>query len=455
MPSWHRSAAYRIAFGYSAAFALSIALLGVAIYFAMHAAFVRQLDQTVSEEANVLASDYDRREPGELADAISQREALRGPHQLYYAVYSAGGRRIFGSLVSSRPPSGLHDITFSDERGAADTGRAFAIQLADGSRLVVVGDLNSVEHADRTVITIFSLGFLVVVAFGVVGGLLQGSYLRRRLRAIQVSAEAISAGDISRRIGVSGRGDEFDQLAITLNAMLERIGGLLENLRQVSSDLAHDLRSPLARLRNGLESGLTSLPEEKAARAVLRSAIERVDEILGLFAAILRISEVESGKIRSHFESVDLSALAREIAESYAPAVAETDRKLTWAIEDQVGVLGDVELIAQALVNLLENALVHTPDGSSVQLSLARSETKAILSVEDNGPGLTPGDRRRITERFVRLDASRHRPGHGLGLNLVAAVARLHDAELIFEDARPGLRVDMAFRALTEPHAPP
>lgn len=445
MLKWYRSAAYRIAFGYSAAFAAGVLLLGVAVFFVMHAAFVRQLDQRVTEEARFLAGEFAQDEPGELADAIALREKASPPHVLFYAVYAPSGKRLYGVLDAGRSPLGLHRITFRDEKGEPDAGRAFALALPNGNRLVVVGDSDAVEKNDATVVAIFSAAFLALVMLGLSGGWFLGSYLRRRLEAIQLSAQAISAGDMNRRIAVSGRDDEFDRLSATLNTMLERIARLLENLRQVSSDIAHDLRSPLARLRNSLEGALSDLSEDDAATPILRGAIVRVDDILSLFAAILRVSEIESGKMRARFEPIDLSAIATEIAESYAPAIAEDGRKLAWSIADDVVVCGDAELVAQAISNLLENAQIHTPEGTSINLSLAQDELRAILKVVDNGPGVSVADRPRIAERFVRLDSSRHLPGHGLGLNLVAAIARLHDAGLEFEDAAPGLAVMLKF----------
>ncbi len=448
MPKWYRSAAYRIAFGYSAAFAAGVLLLGIAVFFAMHAAFARQLDRTVTEEARFLSGEFASDEPGELADAIALRERAPPPHVLLYGVYSPAGRRLYGLLDAPRPPLGLHDITFRDEKGEPDAGRAYAMDLPNGTRLVVVGDTDAVEKNDDTVIAIFSAAFVGLILFGLAGGWLLGSYLRRRLQAIQLSAQAISAGDMSRRIAASERDDEFDRLAATLNTMLERIARLLENLRQVSGDIAHDLRSPLARLRNSLERALADRSEDDDAAPVLQGAIARVDEILSLFAAILRVSEIESGKIRARFQPIDLSAIATEIAESYAPAIAEGGRQLEWSIEDGVMVCGDAELVAQALSNLLENAQVHTPEGTSIRLSLVQQDSRARLTIVDNGRGVPAADLPRITERFVRLESRRHLPGHGLGLNLVAAIARLHDAELSFAEAGPGLAVTLRFPRL-------
>jgi len=287
------------------------------------------------------------------------------------------------------------------------------------------------------VLVTFAIGFLAVIGLGIAGALLLGGYLRKRLQAIGSTAEAIIGGDIRRRMPTGDRNDEFDQLAGVLNVMLEEIERLLENLRQVSSDVALDLRSPLSHLRNALEE--STIGDGDGRERVIADAIRRVDEILSLFAAILRISEVESGEIRRLFKPVDLSGLMTELAESYAPAVREGGRSLTWSVEPGLTVTGDRELIAQAVTNLIENALRHTPEDTEIHIDLESSAKSVKIAVADTGPGVAVSDRNLITRRFIRLESSRSRAGHGLGLNLVAAIARLHQGQLGFADNAPGL----------------
>ena len=215
--------------------------------------------------------------------------------------------------------------------------------------------------------------------------------------------------------------------------MLDRIEGLLENLRQVSSDIAHDLRTPLARLRNRLEQGVVDPSPRGDSRAIIEDALERVDDVLSLFAAILRIAEVESGETRRHFAMVDMSALTEELAESYAPAIQDQGRTLLWSIEPDLTLFGDAELLAQAGINLIENAQRHTPPGTVIRLTLVEAGDFVCLRVVDNGPGVSQVDLRRIVKRFARLERSRSTTGYGLGLNLVSAVARLHGGRLQLE----------------------
>jgi signal transduction histidine kinase len=439
VPRLRNSAAYRIAFAYSAAFAIGVALLGTVIFWAMHIAFTRQLDATITDEAQTLLLEYRPHQPAELADAIAQRERLGRGAKLYYAVFEPDGRRVMGSLNAAMPELGMHDVPFVDRSGGYDTARGLAIDLADHRRLVVAADREWIEQIDRTVLATFAAGFVVVIGLGIGGALVLGGYLQHRLRAIGNAAQAIIEGDIRRRMPISDGNDEFDQLARVLNAMLEEIERLLENLRQVSGDVAHDLRSPLSRLRNALEESALGGNGADTREQVIADAITRVDDILSLFAAILRISEVEGGKIRHLFKPVDLSALVTDLAESYAPAVREAGRSLSWSIEPNLAVTGDRELIAQAVTNLLENAQRHTPPETAIRIRLAASAKSIQISVADTGPGVAAADRDRISQRFIRLEGSRTRAGHGLGLNLVSAVARLHRGRLRFADNAPGL----------------
>lgn len=439
MADWRSSAAYLIAFAYAAAFALGIALLGVAIFYAIHVSFVREIDATLAEEVSSLEEEYRTGGNAELAEAIAKREAVDTRDLSAYGVFSTSGERLYGSIGPTVPRLGFQDIAIRDRGGRPDTGRSLGVKLAGGERLIVSTDLEPVEQVDTTVLTIFAVGFAGVIALGFAAALILGGYLRRRLETLSLSAETIIAGDISHRMPLSARNDEFDRLAGTLNAMLERIESLLDNLRQVSGDVAHDLRTPLTRLRNQLDSSQLVLDSDAPGQEVIARAIGQIDEILALFAAILRISEIESGQIAQRFEQIDLSELVTEVAESYAPALEENGRTLDWHVEPGLSASIDRDLIAQALVNLVENGQRHTPIGSTITVTLRRSGSDALLTVADNGPGVAAVDWSKITKRFVRLDRSRSTSGHGLGLNLVSAVARLHSGSLAFSDNAPGL----------------
>jgi signal transduction histidine kinase len=451
MRSWRKSAAYRIAFANFITFAVGLALLGLVVFGAMHVAFVGRLDAMVSDEAQTLIDEYRSGGMGELREAIAVREASHSPTRMLYAVFAPDGRRIAGTLRAKRPALGVHNIMFVDPREGPDSGRGIGIDLSSGERLLVAADREWVERIDRMVITVFLIAFLFacIAAFG--GAMLFGNYLRQRLNSISDTAKLIIAGDIRGRMPVSGRGDEFDQLAGTLNRMLDRIEGLLDNLRQVSSDVAHDLRTPLSRLRTQLERSkqMTADPAE-----VVEGAIVQLDQVLSLFAAILRIAEVEAGETRRYFTAVDLTALTMELAESYAPAVQDHGRTLLWSIEPGLMVLGDRELLAQAAINLIENAQRHTPRGTVIRLTLVAANQAVCLQIIDDGPGVATADLPRIVKRFARLETSRNTAGYGLGLNLVSAVARLHGGRLVLKNNRPGLSATLELPALAPADQP-
>jgi signal transduction histidine kinase len=264
------------------------------------------------------------------------------------------------------------------------------------------------------------------------------------LHGIEATAVAITSGDLSQRARVGEADDEFDRVAISLNAMLDRIAGLIANLRQVTGDLAHDLRTPLARLRNQLET-MKHPGSEGALTGSLDRAVEQADDVLTLFNAILRISELEEGGLHRAFSPVDLSGLLADIGDSHLPLAEDRNHHLRLSVEAGLTVQGDRELIAQAVINLIENALRHTPDGSTVELGVRRDGDRIAVTVRDNGPGIEEADRARVQQRFVRLEAARSTPGHGLGLSLVRAIADLHRAELMLGDVNPGLSVELRF----------
>jgi signal transduction histidine kinase len=444
MRSWRSSAAYRIAFINFGAYSLGLALLGVIVFGVMHVAFSRQLDSMVSDEALILQNEYAGGSDRELAEAIAERESQRSPTRMLYAVYAPDGRRIQGHLNAARPPVGRRPIVFHDPVEGPDEARAVTIDLSPKERLVVAIDSEWLEGIERIVIIIFGAAFVVACVVGFGGAVVLGSYLQRRLKTISESAEAIIRGDIRRRIPVGGRRDEFDEVAATLNRMLDRIEGLLENLRQVSSDIAHDLRTPLARLRNRLERGAV---DEPRADSLISDAIRQLDEVLSLFSAILRVAEVESGETKRFFATVDISEMLTELAESYAPAFEDRGRLFVWSVEPGLQINGDRELLAQAMVNLLENAEHHTAANTIVRMTGGCAGGLVSMQVVDNGPGVPKADLNRITKRFARMESSRNTAGHGLGLSLVSAVAKLHGGQLILRSAEPGLSAVIEIRS--------
>lgn len=450
MRDMRSSAAYRIAFTYSGAFALAIVLLGVIVYFAADADFRRQQDATITKESADIVQSYQDEGMPDVIETIKARGAGSATNGFGYAVFDRQGRRIAGSLITARPQLGWRNIHFLDPKEGPDPARALATALPGGEMLVVAVDTESLERIDRTILALFAGAFVLILAVGFGGALLLGGYLRRQIERVSETAQAIVSGDLERRIPVGSRGDEFDRLAESLNVMLDRIVQLLENLRQVSSDVAHDLRTPLARLRRELEFATDGPADLKTLQNGLSRALVQCDELLTLFAAILRIAEVEGGALARGFATVNLSSLVDDLCESYAPAVSDDGRELRCDIERDILVRGDRELLAQSVINLLDNAQRHTPEGTRIVVDLKGSSDGARLTVADDGSGVPAEDRERIVRRFFRLESSRTTPGHGLGLNLVSAVAAAHAGKLRISDNRPGLRATITLPRLLD-----
>ena len=435
MASLGSSTALRLAGYYSVAFAAVIVVLGAILYVAIRSELARELDgRIVTERAAVLR---DARTAG-LASVIAAR-ARYGSGDMRYALIDAARRPIAGSPVDGLPPRmGWTRLAVIEPDGHRDATRAF-VSAAAGGTLVVGADPEALEELDERMLPLLAVAFGLVAAIGAGGAALLGRALSRRLGALHRTAEAIIGGDLARRMPVGAAGDEFDRLSATLNRMLDRMGELLANLKQVSGDIAHDLRTPLSRLRQKLELGLTGDPAPAAMRTAMQEALDRSDDALALLGGMLAVAEVEAGGLR--LRPFDLSALLTDLAESYAPAAEDDGRTLTAAVAPGIEVTGNRELLAQAVGNLLDNALRHTPAGTPIALSLTATATQAVLMVADSGDGIAPIDRERVLHRFVRLERSRSTPGHGLGLSLVAAAARAHGGGVCIEDNQPGTRM--------------
>ncbi|MHC2089488.1 HAMP domain-containing sensor histidine kinase [Methylobacterium sp. CM6244] len=317
-------------------------------------------------------------------------------------------------------------------------------KLDDGRRVVVADDLVDVRDVERVLMRAFLAALATAGALGLGIGILLSSALLRRLDAITRTAEAVVGGDLTQRITRTGSEDEFDRLASTLNRMLDRIDGLMVNLRQVSTDIAHDLRTPLSRLRQGLEATNRRAMTIEHYRVAVDRSVEETDRILDIFSALLRIAQIEATSLRSKFRTVDLSELLQTVADAYAAPAADTGRLLHSHICPGVWIEADQDLLSQLFVNLVENALQHTQEGSIVSLELEVQGEMAVASISDDGPGIPAQEIQKVFRRFYRLERSRTSPGHGLGLSLVAAVADLHGGRVALLDGHPGLRVIVA-----------
>ncbi|MFC6842108.1 sensor histidine kinase [Xanthomonas theicola] len=285
------------------------------------------------------------------------------------------------------------------------------------------------------------------------GGAVMSAAVLRRIEEVSQTSRDIVNGDLGRRIALNGSGDEFDHLAASLNSMLDRITALMEDLKQVSVDVAHDLRTPLTRLRQRLELAQGSASGSGRLQSTIGEALVDIDGILQTFSALLRISQIESGHRRANFGPVDVADIIDTVVDLYQPVIEDKSQQLVVRQDRELSLHGDRELLIQMLVNLVENASHHSPAGARIAVASRRRADAVVLTVADDGPGIPAAYRAKVLHRFFRLDVSRSTPGNGLGLCLVDAVSTLHGAGLTLQDNHPGLEVSIVFPSFTDRHA--
>ncbi|MCP5145755.1 MAG: two-component sensor histidine kinase [Gammaproteobacteria bacterium] len=408
------------------AFVLLALAMGRIAYDVTHEALERQLDHRIAAEtAALLVEARDGGRAG-IAQAVQRRLASRATASLDYLLVDDAGRTLAGNLQARVPPVGYEEfLLYHTAQDGRDRIAQALTTRVDGGMLVVAADRADLYEIDRTLTTlIFTVTTLMLLA-GVTGAILIGWVTRRRLARIDSTAQAIIAGDLSRRIRRDGSDSEFDRLAGTLNEMLNRIATLMDNVRQVSTDIAHDLRTPLTRLSHQLERASNATgPEDSQAQ--LAAARTEAANLLDLFAALLRIAEVEGMSERLARARLDFTALVLQMADTYRPAMEEDGRLFQVDVQHGVEVEGDKRLLSQMIANLLDNALRHTPNETAVSLTLQATAADAILIVADKGPGVGAEEAPHLFQRFTRTERSRSTPGHGLGLAMVATVASAH-----------------------------
>jgi signal transduction histidine kinase len=351
--------------------------------------------------------------------------------------------RIAGNL-ESWPRGVTMDVEWFEQpverAGVKSLTRLHHFDLANGYHLLVGRDVGARTQFRAMLGDAMLWAVLLTIALGCIGAWAVRGLFRSTLADVSATAAAVSAGDFSRRVRVTGQGDEFDLLAETINDMLDRIGRLMDGVRQVSNAIAHDLRTPITRARARLEDAVGHAGSEADLRAAIERAQSDLDGIVAVFQALLRIAEIEAGARRSAFAATDVSSLLRDIAELYDAAAEAAGQVLETDIPDSLMVFGDRDMIQQAVANLLDNALKFSPSGGTVRLAAQPVSDGIAIMVSDQGPGIPDEDREHAAERFFRGEQARNTPGSGLGLSLVQAVATLHGGALALEDAGPGLR---------------
>src|SRR5471030_275991 len=443
--------AFRIVLVYVLLFALSVTSLLFFTYWNTRRTLDEQTDQIIEAEITGLSEEYQHFNLPGLVETVRARSLHQG--QALYLL-SDGLHHVVAGNLDAWPQisdSSGNMVEFDYERpvdGKLEArrarGRVFA--LAGDFALLVAQDVHDRYLTERMFTTTLPWTVLLILLLGTAGGALMSRNMLRRLDTINRTSGEIIAGDLTRRVPLNGSGDEFDALAENLNRMLDRIERLMKGLREVTDSVAHDLRTPLNRLRNRLEESVARLNANGAQAGEIERAIAETDQLIGTFNALLLIAETDAGTTRAAMSALDLGSVAADVAELYEPLAEEKKLALTLAPGGAIAIEGNRSLIAQALANLVDNAIKYTPAGGKARIRVAITETGVDLSVADSGPGISLADRPRVTERFVRLEASRNSPGTGLGLSLVAAVAHFHNAVLVLEDNMPtGLKAVLHF----------
>ena len=433
-----RSSAFRLALGYVALFSISAVLLLAFIYWSTASYMQQQADETIEAEIVGLDERYRLTGLGGLTASIAERLGRRPAGSSIYLLTDARSTPIVGNL--DRWPAGELDADgwMSFELNVMNgepkhDGRAKPFALPGGFRLLVGRDMYELQAMRSRLVATLGWGLALTVGLALAGGVVMSRSRVRRIGAINEAIGKVMAGDLSRRIPTESTGGDVEELVTRLNRMLDELEKLVEGVRRVSDNIAHDLRTPLARLKTRLERLRYAGVGDEADKAV-----EEADKLLATFAALLRIARIESGERRAAFQTVDLTGLVDDVAELYRPLMEEHGKKLVIHNAPDITVRGDRDMLFQAVANLLDNALKHTPAEGRVELSLGKADSHIRIVVADDGHGIPSDEREKVIARFYRADQSRTTPGSGLGLSLVAAVVELHDGELRLEDNAHG-----------------
>lgn len=450
MTSLPRSATFRLIATHLALVAVSTALVLGFLYWRVGGVIDVEQRAVVEAELIGLTDAYARGGTAALAVAVQQRLANPSDRDAVYLLADSSGQGIVGNLgrwpPTVAPSNGWTtlDLYRTDHSGPTEIS-VLSIDLPNGDRLLVGRDVAARAAFDRALWRALLWALAAVVALALATGWLLSRLVSGRIAEIDRAARGIMAGALDRRVVLRGTGDEFDRLAGTLNAMLDRIETLVSDLRTVTDSLAHDLRSPLGRLIRHLESAADDTIPEAARRARIDSALREAEGVLATATALLDISRIDAGIGADQFTDVPLGRIAADVADLYEAVAEENGISVTCRADQGLSVRGHDQLLALAVSNLVDNALKHAPAGSEIIITASADAGRPCLTVSDRGPGIPEVDRDRALGRFVRLDPSRGSPGAGLGLALVASVARMHGADVTLTDNAPGLRVILRF----------
>jgi signal transduction histidine kinase len=453
-----RSTAFKISLAYLVVAAIGAGLVLARAGWSVEKLIDAQIAQTIDTDITGLAEQYSEGGISQLVEAVERRAEQPGAG--LYLVTTHAGEPIVGNITRLPPgvlsQPGLVETDYLRAGDVSTPHRALArvFALSGGFRLLVGHDIEEGLRMRRIFAGALVTSLIWLVIIGAIGSLWVARHVLRRVDTITAKATTIVAGDLSGRLPLAGTGDELDRLVQNLNSMLDRISVLVTGLNEVSDNIAHDLKTPLTRLRSRAEQALQFAKSPEDYRLALEKVIDESDALIRVFDALLMIARAEAGAGPEGMVDFDAAGVARDIGELYEPLAEDRGINLSLEIEPGLILNGSRELVSQALANLVDNALKYgAPPSQAAQAEVvvaAKRQGKLIeIGVADHGPGIAVGDRGRVQERFVRLENSRSRPGSGLGLSLAAAVARLHNGTLRFEDNSPGLKAVLALPAAT------
>ena len=441
---------FRLAAAYAVVFLVSMILLIVLVFVIVSNAFEANLLRDSRDDLAAIKKAYVEARPGRALHEANEmiEDRLLATDSADVFLLQRGEHRIGGNLPPMRVPTGVLRFAYPNALGGATAGHTLLGQgerIAPGIYAFVGRDLYSAWQAENELLETFALVLVASLVIAGAGGLLLSRSFVRRVDAITATCRSIMDGRLDERIPTSGSRNELDLLAQSINAMLDRIASLMESLNQVSNDIAHDLRTPLAHMRYRLERVREDACSPDDYAVAVEAAIGDCDHLLAMFAALLRIAQIEAGARRAGMHAVDLADLLEKIAGLYEPVMDDTGHPFEVALARNLRLSGDPQLLTRLFGNLLDNAIRHTPAGSRISFHAEQGERGVRVVVADEGPGIPEEDRARVFRRFYRREQSRTTPGSGLGLSLVAAIAELHGAEVLLEDNAPGLRAVIEF----------
>ncbi|MFD1982061.1 ATP-binding protein [Mesorhizobium newzealandense] len=442
-----RSTPFRLALTFAFLFMLAFVLSGAIVYQMMSADLAERLDDTIKETYAVVAATYADNDLKELVETI-ESHSMRSPRkEQLFSLTDAAGTRLAGNFIAAGLPDGFS--MFNAEMPGVPPGaeyRAYSGSIG-GNNLTVAFSLDETEELETIMLMSFGWATLIITGLAVTGGALLASRVQSRLDGIAATMVDVSHGRLDTRIPLTGKGDDIDIVSRQVNAALDRLSALVEGMKQVSANIAHDLKTPLNRLQMILDTASEKNLSGQEISSELAEAHAESLQINETFDALLRIAQIEAGARRARFTEVDLGEILKIIAEIYTDVAEDDGKSLSASQLHQKAerIHGDRELLTQMFANLVENALRHCPPGTTIKLSVTRRGERVVASVADNGPGIPADEREKVFQRLYRLDHSRSTPGSGLGLSLVRAIADLHGASIALEDCRPGLAVVVSF----------